>query len=39
MLFKSTRTFGAEKINIRLEHRTFFKRPLFEEVPRNCWVS
>ena len=35
LLFERTRTFSAEIINIRLEHRTFFKLPLFEEVPRN----
>ena len=34
-MFEKTRTFNAEIINIRLEHRTFFKLPLFEEVPRN----
>ena len=34
-MFEKTRTFNAGIINIRLEHRTFFKLLLFEEVPRN----
>ena len=34
-VFERTRTFSTGIINIRLEHGTFFKLPLFEEVPRN----
>ena len=34
-VFERTRTFRAGIINIRLEHRTFFRLALFEEVPRN----
>ena len=38
-VFKRTRTFSARIIDIRLEHKTFFKLPLFEEVPRNFYVN
>ena len=38
-VFKRTRTFSARIIDIRLEHKTFFKLPLFEEVPRNVWIN
>ena len=34
-VFERTRTFTTGIINIHLEHGTFFKLPLFEEVPRN----
>ena len=39
VLFKGARIFNAGIINIRLEHKTFFKLPLFEEVPRNVWIN
>ena len=38
-VFERTRTFSARIIDIRLEHKTFFKLPLFEEVSRNVWVN
>ena len=37
--FEWARIFNAGIINILLEHRTFFKLPLFEEVPRNFVVN
>ena len=38
-VFERTRTFSTGIIDIRLEHKAFFKLPLFEEVPRNVWVN
>ena len=35
VMFERTRIANSEIINIRFEHGTFFKLPLFEEVPRN----